>query len=329
MKSKIEPWQAALSQLITDPKDLFRLLEINDAVMLDAAYRAANIFPLRVTHSFLSRMEKGNVNDPLLKQVLPLGIELQTHDGYKQDPLEEKKANPVPGLLHKYYGRVLITLTSACAINCRYCFRRYFPYNENNPGRLGWKKIFAYINDDHSISEVILSGGDPLVVSNTLLENFCTELIKIPHVKRLRFHTRLPIVLPERITTQFIKLLQKLPLNVILVVHVNHPQEINAELIKKFAMLNQANVKMLNQSVLLKSVNDNTDTLVTLSEKLFNAGVLPYYLHVLDKVEGAAHFDLPLSAAKKLHNELTACLPGYLVPKLACEEAGALAKTLL
>ena len=199
------PWQEALSDLITEPKELWSLLEL-DPGFLDAAYRAAQAFPLKVTRSFAARMQKGNLHDPLLKQVLPLGIELVSMPGYHTDPLQEVKANPVPGLLHKYHGRVLVTLTSACAIHCRYCFRRHFPYAENNPGRLGWEKIFTYIGQDDTISEVILSGGDPLVVSDKLLKLFSDQVSLLPHVKRLRIHTRLPIVLPERITPLFARM---------------------------------------------------------------------------------------------------------------------------
>jgi L-lysine 2,3-aminomutase len=322
------PWQEALSDLITDPRELWALLEL-DPRQLPEAVAAAQLFPLKVTRSFVARMQKGNLNDPLLKQILPLGIELLPVSDYNSDPLQEMNANPIPGLLHKYYGRVLITLTSACAVHCRYCFRRDFPYQENNPGRLGWEKIFAYIGQNDTISEVILSGGDPLAVSDKLLKLFNDQLALIPHVKRLRIHTRLPIVLPERITPSLLEWITRSTLDVIVVVHANHPNEMTPDVKASLLALRHAGISVLNQSVLLKGVNDDAQTLISLSEVLFKAGVLPYYLHVLDKVPGAAHFDLPRSRARELHTALRHHLPGYLVPRLACEEPGELSKTLL
>ena len=321
-------WQEALSRLITDPKELFELLQL-DETLLPAAYKAAKIFPLKVTHSFVARMQKNNPHDPLLRQVLPLDAELSEVDGYKKDPLQEVNTNPVPGLLHKYYGRVLVTLTSACAVHCRYCFRRHFPYAENNPGRLGWEKIFSYVRANDTIHEIILSGGDPLAVSDKLLNEFFIQLTTIPHVKTIRMHTRLPIVLPERITSQFIELITQSKLNIVIVIHANHPREINNEVKNALLKLKAAHVHLLNQSVLLKDVNDDVSILKELSDVLFAAGVLPYYLHVLDKVQGAAHFDIAIEKAQTLHAKLAAKLPGYLVPRLACEEPGALAKTLM
>jgi EF-P beta-lysylation protein EpmB len=321
-------WQEALSDLITDPKELLNILEL-DPTLLDAAFAAAQKFPLKVTRSFASRIQKGNINDPLLKQILPLGIELNITPGYIDDPLEEKKVNPVPGLLHKYHGRVLITLTSACAVHCRYCFRRNFPYAENNPGTSGWERIFNYIKNDTSITEVILSGGDPLAVSDKLLQLFTSQLALIPQVKRLRFHTRIPVVLPERITQEFIDWISQLPLDVVMVIHANHAQEISEEVKQAMLGLRNVGVQLLNQAVLLKDVNNNVEALKQLNEELFSVGVLPYYLHVLDKVQGVAHFDLPIEEAYALHAALSRELPGYLVPRLACEEAGEPHKTIL
>jgi EF-P beta-lysylation protein EpmB len=226
-------WQAALTDLITDPKELFTLLEL-DSQLLDGAFAAAKSFPLRVPRSFVARMRKGSLHDPLLKQVLPLKVELDAIPGYVQDPLQEMASNPVPGLLHKYHGRVLVTLAGVCAIHCRYCFRRHFPYVDNNPGRMGWEKIFAYIHRDKTISEVILSGGDPLVMNDQLLQSFSDQLGRIPHVKRLRIHTRLPIVLPERITTEFISWVTQLDFDSVIVIHTNHAQEINQRWVVAF-----------------------------------------------------------------------------------------------
>jgi len=321
-------WQEALSDLITDPKELLKILDL-DLSMLDAAMAAASEFPLKVPRGFVNRIQKGNPDDPLLKQILPLGLELNIVPGFQSDPLHEATVNPVPGLLHKYHGRVLVTLTSACAVHCRYCFRRHFPYDDNNPGTSGWELIFDYIKNDSSISEVILSGGDPLAVSDKLLKLFTDRMSSIPHIRRLRIHTRLPVVSPERITDEFIHWISHLSIDPVIVIHANHPQEISDDV--KFAMLKlrNAGVPLLNQTVLLNGVNDEKGILAMLSEKLFAAGVLPYYLHVLDKVQGAAHFDMELEKARELHAAVGKILPGYLVPRLVCEEPGKAGKTLL
>lgn len=323
-----QQWQEALSDLITDPKELMEYLQL-DASYLDDAYRAAQLFPLKVTRSYACRIEKANLKDPLLLQVLPLGYELQTVEGYSKDPLQEQDVNPVAGMLHKYNGRILVTLTSACAIHCRYCFRRHFPYAENNPGKKGWEPIFSYIANDATITEVILSGGDPLAVSDGLLQSFLEAVSQIPHVKRLRIHTRLPIVLPQRITPVLIEILKQTALDIVVVVHANHKNEISEEVQDAFQLMRAANVTLLNQSVLLKGINDHVDALCELSEALFSCGVVPYYLHVLDKVQGAAHFDLPMEKASELHQAMCQRLPGYLVPRLAREEGGKPSKTLL
>jgi EF-P beta-lysylation protein EpmB len=323
--NKSSSWQDTLIHAITDPEELLTLLEL-DIALLEPAKAAAKTFPLKVPRGFLARMKKGDPNDPLLRQVLPLGVELDEVTGYVQDPLQEELANPVPGLLHKYHGRVLLTLIGTCGVNCRYCFRRHFPYEKNNPGSAGWENALDYIANDPSISEVILSGGDPLVASDTLLQTFSRKLALIPHIKRLRIHSRMPIVIPERITTQFTDWIIESPFKVILVTHANHPQEIDLEVSAAMDRLTKAGVTLLNQSVLLKGVNDNTETLIELSETLFAAGILPYYLHLLDKVKGAAHFDLPITLAQKLHYGMTERLPGFLVPKLVCEQAGLPAK---
>ncbi len=321
-------WQVALSDVITDPAELFTLLELNPD-SLDQTMAATQSFALKVPRGFVKRMQKGNWQDPLLKQVLPLGVELTIFPDFHEDPLHEKQANPLPGLLHKYRSRVLVTLTSHCAIHCRYCFRRHFPYADNKTGTKGWGKIIDYIQQDTSINEVILSGGDPLTVSDKLLEQLTEPLTLIPHLKRLRIHTRLPVVLPERITSTFIEWINHCKLDLIMVIHANHPQEINDEVTLALKKLQKTKMTLLNQSVLLKSINDDIHTLTLLSEKLFSAGVLPYYLHVLDKIQGAAHFDLDLAQAKKLYRMLSEQLPGYLLPRLVCEEPGKGAKTLL
>ncbi|RMD71627.1 MAG: EF-P beta-lysylation protein EpmB, partial [Gammaproteobacteria bacterium] len=240
------------------------------------------------------------------------------------DPLAEGRAMAAPGLLHKYRGRVLLTLTGACAIHCRYCFRRHFPYARSNP--LGqWPGVLDYLARDPSIQEVILSGGDPLMFSDAKLERIIQDLEGIRHIRRLRLHTRLPVVIPQRVTEKLRRCLTQTRFQGIMVLHINHPNEIDDNL--KEALGTLRGVCMLNQSVLLRGINDSRTTLKVLSEKLFEAGVLPYYLHLLDKVQGAAHFDVPEARARQLMEALSASLPGYLVPRLVKEEGGAPAKT--
>lgn len=321
-------WQLELSRMVTCPKELFSLLALDESALPDAIAASA-LFPLRATRSFINRMEKGNINDPLLKQVLPLGQEGLTLPGYTQDPLQEITVNPVPGLLHKYQSRVLITLTSACAIHCRYCFRRSFPYSENTPGRAGWPALFNYIENNSNINEVILSGGDPLAVNDVYLLEFTNALTKLKQIKRLRIHTRLPIVLPERITPELLQWLNDLSIKPIIVLHTNHPNEINDDVKHAITQLKKTDVMLLNQSVLLRGINDNASILAALSEKLFDIGVLPYYLHTLDKVNGTAHFDCTDETAKAIHNRLKQTLPGFLVPKLVSELPGEVSKTWL
>lgn len=313
--------------MIKNLQTLCEFLQLDQQVLQDQL-QAQDLaqFPLRVTHSFARRMQKGNPNDPLLKQVLPSAQELIEQVGFCKDPLRESASNPLPGLLHKYHGRVLITLTAACAIHCRYCFRRHFPYQDNNPGTHGWQKIIAYLQDCTSVREVILSGGDPLTLSDALLQQFCDELLRIKHIERLRIHTRMPIVLPERIDHTFLTWFRQYPLSRVMVVHTNHAQEIDESVRLSLNDLRQTGAVILNQTVLLKDINDDAKILMALSEQLFACGVLPYYLHVLDKVLGAQAFDLPLSRAQVLHQQLREQLPGYLVPRLVREEAGALSK---
>lgn len=322
------PWQEALANAVTDPAELLQILEL-DSSLLPAANRAAQLFNLRVPRGFIRRMQKNNSQDPLLQQVLPLQAELIATLGYTSDPLQERSANPLPGLLHKYKGRVLLTLAGSCSINCRYCFRRSFPYTENNPGRTGWEKVIDYIAEDHSITEVIFSGGDPLIVPDQSLQYISNKLAQLSHIKTLRIHTRIPIVLPERLTSPFIDWLAAFPLRKVIVLHSNHPQEFNDEVYVGLKLLRQANVTLLNQAVLLKGINDDINTLVALSETLFSAGVLPYYLHLLDKTQGTAHFEVNLANAQRLIKQMRETLPGYLVPRLVREIAGEKSKTLI
>lgn len=321
-------WQEAMIQAVTDPAELFSLLKL-DSRWLSAAKRAATLFPLRVPRGFIARMRQGDIHDPLLKQILPIVDEEKEIPGFFTDPLQESAANPIPGLLHKYYGRVLLTVASACGVNCRYCFRRHFPYEENNPGIKGWDRALDYINADTTIHEVILSGGDPLIASDYQLANLCKRISKIKHVKTLRIHSRMSIVIPERLSSEFLDWFSALPLRKVFVTHCNHPQEIDNTVKQAHLLLKNNNITLLNQSVLLKGINDDADILFELSEKLFDAGILPYYLHLLDKVQGAAHFDTEINHAREIYQQLSAKLPGYLVPKLVYEKAGARGKVMV
>jgi EF-P beta-lysylation protein EpmB len=321
----LRPWQEQLADLITDPHELLALLGL-DPSQLDLAPTALDNFPLRVPRPYLARMRRGDPQDPLLLQVLPVGAELLDVPGYSSDPLQEQDANAVPGLLHKYEGRVLLITTQSCAIHCRYCFRRHFPYADNRPGRAQWQQALDYIAADPSITEVILSGGDPLATSNTYLEWLLQELGKIPHLQRLRLHTRLPLMLPDRVDRSLLDLLAAWRGQVVVVLHANHAQEFDAEVDAACARLRAIGVHLLNQSVLLKGINDSAEVLCNLSERLFAAGVLPYYLHQLDKVAGAAHFAVPDASALQVVAELRSRLPGYLVPQLVRETAGDSAK---
>lgn len=328
MLNETQVWQQALINMIKDPAELLAMLELDQAY-LEPAKLAANLFPLKVPRSFVARMQKRNPDDPLLKQVLPLGIEQQEIDGFETDPLKESESNPVPGLLHKYHSRVLVTLTGACAVHCRYCFRRHFPYEANTPGRKGWGQILDYITNNSSINEVILSGGDPLAVSDALLESFIQQLADISHVQLLRVHSRIPVVMPERMTSSLINILSTGRFATTIVIHANHPQELNELVTQPLQRCRQAGIHLLNQSVLLKGVNDDAGVLIQLSKDLFTAGVMPYYLHTLDKVQGAAHFAISMSKTSEIYKEICSKLSGYLVPKLVCEEPGASSKTML
>ncbi|MDF2181740.1 EF-P beta-lysylation protein EpmB [Neptuniibacter sp. CAU 1671] len=321
-------WQDILSQCVEDPAELLHQLQLSPD-LLPAAVEACKLFPLRVPQPFLSRIEPGNLQDPLLQQILPLGAELETVSGFSQDPLGEKAANPVPGLIHKYKGRVLLVLTGACAINCRYCFRRHFPYQDNRLGPEQWQQILEYIRADNTIHEVIFSGGDPLATPDSRFFRLLDDLEKIPHLKRLRIHSRLPIMIPQRITDTFCRRLRDSRLNTVMVIHANHANELDTEVAAALQLLRDQQITLLNQAVLLKGVNDSLEALVKLCERVFELGVLPYYLFTLDRVAGAAHFEVAEHEAQQLLGQLQATLPGYLVPRLAKEIAGEPSKTLI
>jgi len=319
-------WQSEQSQAIRDPKELLKRLNLSIEQLPDML-QAGEQFPLRVTESYLSRMQPGDPQDPLLLQVLPQGRELQIIDGYGTNPVGDQEAMPLPGLLHKYSGRCLLVLTAACAVHCRYCFRRHFPYQEARLDEKALAQALRYIAADHSLEEVILSGGDPLSVSDQRLTQLVTQLDKIPHLKRLRIHTRQPVVLPSRVTEELLSTLHQSRLQKIIVLHFNHANELSNEVNLALEKLADHHFTLLNQSVLLNGVNDSVEALKSLSESLFEQRVHPYYLHLLDKVTGASHFDTPLNDAQQLHQQLRASLPGYMVPLLVQERAGEKNKT--
>ncbi|WP_086930382.1 EF-P beta-lysylation protein EpmB [Agarilytica rhodophyticola] len=318
-------WQEELSDLITQPEELFSLLNL-PAELLPAAQKAHTLFPLRSTRAYVSRIQQNNPDDPLLKQILPLGEELIETPDFVDDPLEEEDFTPVPGLIHKYHGRVLLIAANQCAINCRYCFRRHFDYQQHALSRQQWQQALDYISNNKDVEEVILSGGDPLAVSDRQLSWLVAALAEIPHVERLRIHSRIPIVAPSRITEELLATLKDSGLLVSLVIHCNHPQEIDEEVAAALTALKNSGIILLNQSVVLKGVNDTSETLITLSKKLFQSGVLPYYLHLLDKVKGSSHFTVNEVDVLSLNRTLLANLPGYLVPKFVKEVPNAPSK---
>ncbi len=321
-------WQTALKGMIRSLDELCAYLDISLSDLPDAL-RAEKDFAVKVPLSYLRRIEKGNPRDPLLLQVLPQAEEMLEVVGFTEDPLEEKAFNKVPGLIHKYHGRVLLISNPSCAVHCRYCFRRHFPYSENTPGSQNFAPIFNYIQGDSSITEVILSGGDPLMSNDKQLGVLVSAIEKVPHVKTLRFHTRIPVVLPERITPAFLTLVQKTRLKVVMVVHVNHVNEIDASVVDAFKHLQQSGVRLLNQSVLLKGVNDTVNDQILLLEKLHEVDVQPYYLHVLDRTKGTAHFLVEDAEALILYESLRSRISGYLLPKLVREEPFDRAKKML
>jgi EF-P beta-lysylation protein EpmB len=318
-------WQKDLREVITEPKALLAQLDISPESYLQH-FKARQLFPVRVPLPFIKRMKKGDINDPLLKQVMPLSSEFVVTEGFIADPLAEHDT-VAEGLLHKYTNRVLMIVKAGCAINCRYCFRRHFPYQDNSPNKQRWQQALKYITEHTEISEVIFSGGDPLMASDDHLAWLIKHIEKIDHVKRLRIHSRLPVVIPRRITPTLVNLLKRTRLKATMVLHINHANEIDDDFINAIEPLHVARIPLFNQSVLLKGINDNSRTLIELSETLFDAGIQPYYLHLFDQVQGAAHFDVNEQDAVKIVKGMLAALPGFLMPKLVREIAGQANKT--
>ena len=321
-------WQQALARAVRDPSVLCHRLGL-DATCQRRAKRAADLFPLRVPHEYIARMQPGDPSDPLLRQVLPLDEELHVAGGYTNDPVGDAAAALEPGLLQKYSGRALLITTGVCAVHCRYCFRRHFPYAEMPRSPAAWRPGLEHIAADRTIHEVILSGGDPLTLADRTLEQLATAIQQIPHVRRLRVHTRLPIMIPQRVGDELLDWLCGTRLAPVMVVHANHPAEIDDAVAAALQRLVDAGVPVLNQSVLLRGVNDNVDVLAELSERLVDLRVMPYYLHQLDRVTGAAHFEVPPDEGRRMIASLRARLPGYAVPRYVQERQGELSKTHL
>ncbi|WP_028081340.1 EF-P beta-lysylation protein EpmB [Solimonas soli] len=319
-------WQRALREAFSRPRDLLDYLQLDPATP-HLASALLRDFPLRVPRGYAARMRKGDARDPLLLQVWPQTREADETPGYAIDAVGDLHRVRRDGLIHKYRGRVLLVATGACAVHCRYCFRRHFPYAEQLAARGQWSAVLDEIAGDASIEEVILSGGDPLSLSDERLGELVEALGAIPQLKRLRVHTRQPIVLPERIDGRLLAWLDRTRLQTVFVLHANHASELDDAVRAALAPLRQRGIALLNQSVLLAGVNDDADTLAALSERLFACGVLPYYLHLLDRVQGAAHFDLPVQRAQELMRVLSSRLPGYLLPRLVREIAGRPSKT--
>lgn len=323
-----EAWKRLLSEAVRDAGELCRLLGLPESVAAEAA-AAQGAFPLLVPRGFVARMRPADPRDPLLLQVLPVAAETSRPPGYVDDPLEERGAVASPGLVRKYAGRALVLVTGGCAVNCRYCFRRSFPYAEAGATQAGLAEAVSALADDARLEEVILSGGDPLLLDDDRLARLVERLEAIPHLQRLRIHSRLPIVLPERVTPRLVDLLDATRLEAVLVVHANHAAELDATVAAALERLARGGVRLFNQAVLLAGVNDSVESLVALSRRLVSCRVAPYYLHLLDRVTGAAHFEVADERAVALHAAIREQLPGYAVPRLVREIPGEPSKTWL
>ena len=325
----LEPasWQNALREAVREPAELLDMLGL-DPGSLDEFDPEASEFPFLVPRSFVARMRKGDPRDPLLLQVLPQRRERLDVPGFSRDPLGET-AVAHNGVLKKYAGRALLVATAACPVHCRYCFRRHFPYAEQRADRNQWAPALEALRRTEAVTEVILSGGDPLSLGDRRVAELVAAIEELDFVDTLRVHTRFPIVLPARVNAALLEILSRTRLKTVLVVHCNHPNEIDDSVRAALQELKSTGSQLLNQSVLLLGINDTVDRLEALSRTLFNCGVLPYYLHLLDPVAGAAHFEVEESRARELIIGLQSRLPGYLVPRLARDVPGELSKTLV
>lgn len=320
-------WSQHLSQALTSLPELIRHLGLPE-YLAERGAQAQQDFKLLVPRPYLSRIEYGNPNDPLLLQILPSSAEMQKVFGYSKDPLEEANHNPQKAIVHKYKRRLLVITTGTCAVNCRYCFRRHFPYRDNQLAQAEWQSVIDYLTVHPDVNEVILSGGDPLMMKDTLLADKVRQIENLSQIKRLRIHSRLPVVIPARVCDELLDWINNSRLDIVMVWHINHANEMDEELTQAALKLTRAGVTVLNQGVLLKGINDSVEAQVNLSEAVFSAGILPYYMFMLDPVEGAAHFDITMEEAQRLMGKVAAELPGYLLPRLAKEVPGKKAKSV-
>lgn len=318
-------WQAQISQSLNDPNQLLTYLDLDPKDF----NLAKSPFPFRVTHAFASRMEKGNPHDPLLLQVIPLQEECLELEQFVQDPVMDLASALSPGVIQKYAGRILLITTGACAIHCRYCFRREYPYISQKLTRSSLLQNIALFRENPEIHEVILSGGDPLTLSNERIQEIIDLVSDVSHIRTIRFHTRLPIVLPDRIDRELVAILSAARTKIVIVIHSNHPRELDESVLEALRTLQMAGVVLLNQTVLLRRINDDPSILIALSRRLFEMGVLPYYLHELDKARGTSHFEVKKLDSKDIIEAMRNALPGYLVPRLVREIPGEPSKTLL
>lgn len=321
-------WKRSLANAVRDARSLLVRLQL-PLDLLPGGEQASGEFPILVPQSFLNRMQPGDPRDPLLLQVLPVADELLEVSGFTSDPVGDGQSRAAAGLLHKYQGRALLIAAGSCAVHCRYCFRRRYPYGTEPRTEEAWEPALAAIRADQSLEEIILSGGDPLVLSDRRLEHLIRRLEEIPHVHRLRIHSRLPVVLPDRVTPELLRLLTETRLRSIFVIHANHARELTADAADAVERLVTAGMPVLNQAVLLRGVNDSVLALADLCRTCVNLGVLPYYLHQLDRVSGAAHFEVSESRGLELVDELRSQLPGYAIPRYVRERPGGTAKELV
>jgi EF-P beta-lysylation protein EpmB len=322
VRAALPRWQDAVRTAIRDAAELCDRLHLPVALR-EAAVEAGRSFRLFVPQAFVAKMRLGDPADPLLRQVLPLADELADVAGYTRDPVGDRLASTAPGLLQKYSGRALLVTTGACAVHCRYCFRRHFPYSEAPHSLAQWQPALDQIASDPTVHEVILSGGDPLMLTDAQLAQLAEQIAAIPSVRRLRIHTRLPVMIPERVTPDLVRMLRDSRLTPLVVVHANHPRELDRDVADAIAALIQGGIPVLNQSVLLRGINDDLATLVELSERLVDLRVMPYYLHQMDRVAGAAHMTVPESTGRELVAQMRRHLPGFAVPLYVREEPSA------
>ncbi|MEM8669619.1 MAG: EF-P beta-lysylation protein EpmB [Planctomycetota bacterium] len=319
-----ESWQVAIRRAVRTTSRLRELLRLPPEPVSNTA---KNGFPTFVPLEYLRRITPGDPNDPLLRQVLPIAAEDDSYSGESADPVGDRDAVAAPGLLHKYHGRALLIVTGACGVHCRYCFRQEFPYRQDSGAADHWEHAIDYLSSHQEIEEVLLSGGDPLTQTDRSLSRLLHRIDSIDHIRRLRVHTRMPIVIPQRITDELVELFRQLRMTTWFVVHANHPRELDDAVLDRLGRLIDNGIPVMNQAVLLKGVNDDAATLIQLCRRLVDHRIQPYYLHQLDRVRGTQHFEVSVKVGNQLMTELRASLPGYAVPKYVVEDAGKTSKT--